>query len=79
MSGEATRAPLGGDEVWRAGLLGGLAAAIAGALSNDSGPVLLVLGVFVLAIATAYVRGDPRLGAAPAFGPAPPEDDRQTR
>lgn len=59
---ERLYAPLEGDEVWRAGLLGGLGAAIAGALSNDSGPVLLVLGVFVLAIATAYVRGDPRLG-----------------
>lgn len=60
---ERLYAPLEGDEVWRAGLIGGLAAAIAGALSNDSGPVLLVLGVFVLAIATAYVRGDPRLGS----------------
>lgn len=66
---ERLYAPLEGDEVWRAGLIGGLAAAIAGALSNDSGPVLLVLGVFVLAIATAYVRGDPRLGVAEADGP----------
>jgi len=54
-------APLDDDEVWRAAILGGLGAAVAGALFNDSGPLLLIFGVFVLAIAVAYVRGDPRL------------------
>jgi hypothetical protein len=54
-------APLRGSPSWRAGLIGGFAAALAGALANDSGPVLLVFGVFVLACATAYVRGDPAL------------------
>ena len=55
-------APLHGDPAWRAALTGGLAASLAGALSNDSGPVLLLFGAAALAVATAYVRGDPRLG-----------------
>ena len=40
-----------------AALVGGLVAAVVGALVNDSGPVLLVYGVVVLAFATAYARG----------------------
>lgn len=56
-------APLGGSPSWQAALIGGLTASIAGALSNDSGPLLLGIGVFILACATAYVRGDPRLAA----------------
>ena len=58
-------APLGDAPSWRAALIGGLTASIVGALSNDSGPLLLAFGVFLLACATAYVRGDPRLGSAP--------------
>jgi hypothetical protein len=54
-------APLRGSPAWRAALAGGLAASIVGALFNDSGPILLVFGVFVLACVTAYVRGDPAL------------------
>ena len=50
-----------GDPAWRAALTGGLVAAIAGTLSNDSGPVLLLFGAAALAVVTAYVRGDPRL------------------
>jgi hypothetical protein len=56
-------APLRGSPAWRAALIGGLTASIAGALTNDSGPVLFVFGVFLLGCATAYVRGAP--GAAP--------------
>ena len=56
-------APLRGDPAWTAALWGGLAAAVAGTLSNDSGPVLLLFGVAALGVATAYVRGDPRLAA----------------
>lgn len=44
---------------YRAALGGGLAGGIAGALSNDSGPVLLVLGVVVLALTILYLRGRP--------------------
>ncbi|HEX4363762.1 MAG TPA: hypothetical protein VHZ75_04370 [Solirubrobacteraceae bacterium] len=58
---ERVFAPLGDSPSWRAAFFGGLAASIAGALFNDSGPLLFVFGVFVLACATAYVRGDPRL------------------
>ena len=61
--------PLRGSPPWRAALLGGLAASLAGALFNDSGPILLVFGVFVLACVTAYVRGDPALaGESPSDG-----------
>jgi hypothetical protein len=56
-------APLAESPSWRATLIGGLTASVVGALSNDSGPMLLAFGVFVLACATAYVRGDPRLAA----------------
>jgi hypothetical protein len=56
---ERVYSPLRGSAVWRAALAGGLASAVVGALFNDSGPILLVFGVFVLACVTAYVRGDP--------------------
>jgi len=56
-------APLRDSAPWRAALIGGLTASIIGALTNDSGPLLFVFGVFVLACATAYIRGDPRLDA----------------
>ena len=58
---ERIYAPLAGSPSWRAALIGGLAASVVGALTNDSGPLLLAFGVFVLACATAYIRGDPRL------------------
>ena len=60
---ERIYAPLHGSPAWRAALVGGLTASIAGALTNDSGPLLFVLGVFILACATAYVRGAPMLDA----------------
>ena len=56
-------APLEAAPSWRAALIGGLTASVAGALFNDSGPLLLAFGVFILACVTAYVRGDPRLAA----------------
>jgi hypothetical protein len=59
---ERVYAPLRGSPSWRAALGGGLVASIVGALFNDSGPVLLVFGVFVLVCVTAYVRGDPAAG-----------------
>jgi hypothetical protein len=58
---ERVYAPLRGSPVWRAALAGGLTASVVGALFNDSGPILLAFGVFVLACVTAYVRGDPSL------------------
>ncbi len=56
---ERVYAPLRGSPVWRAALAGGLMSAIVGALFNDSGPILLVFGVFVLFCVTAYIRGGP--------------------
>jgi hypothetical protein len=53
-------APLRGSPVWRAALVGGLTASIVGTLFNDSGPILLVFGTFVLACVTAYLRAGPR-------------------
>ena len=47
---ERIYAPLRGSPAWRAALAGGLAASVVGALFNDSGPILLVFGVFVLAV-----------------------------
>jgi hypothetical protein len=58
---ERIYAPLGGSDVWRAALAGSVAAGIAGSLSNDSGPLLLVISTFAVVAATVYVRGDPRL------------------
>jgi hypothetical protein len=54
---ERIYAPLRESPSWRAGLTGGLTASVAGALFNDSGPLLFVFGVFLLACATAYIRG----------------------
>ena len=59
-------APLNDDPAWRAALLGSLAAAIAGTLFNDSGPLLLLFGAFVLTVVTAYIRGDPQLASEPS-------------
>jgi hypothetical protein len=60
---ERIYAQLQGSPSWRAGLIGGLTASVAGALFNDSGPLLFVFGIFLLACATAYVRG----GGGPAL------------
>jgi hypothetical protein len=54
-------APVAGSDPWRAALAGSVAAGIAGSLSNDSGPLLLVISTFAVVMATVYVRGDPRL------------------
>jgi hypothetical protein len=44
---------------WGAALIGGLAAGIAGALVNDSGPVLFINAVLALAGLTAFLLGRP--------------------
>jgi hypothetical protein len=58
-------ATIAGDPVWRACLWGGLAASIAGSLFNDSGPILLFIGIVALTFLTTYLRGGPELPAAP--------------
>ncbi len=54
-------APLADSDVWRAALAGSVAAGVVGSLSNDSGPLLLVISTFAVVATTVYVRGDPRL------------------
>jgi hypothetical protein len=52
-------AAVDGDPVWRAFLWGGVAASIAGSLFNDSGPVLLFIGIVALTFVTTYLRSGP--------------------
>jgi hypothetical protein len=57
---ERLLAPVAGDPAWLAALSGGLAAGIVGALVEDSGPVLLVVAVFVLGCVLTYLWARPR-------------------
>lgn len=56
--------PVAGRPAWAAAMVGGAAGGIVGSIANDSGPVLLVIGVAVLGAGTAYVRGGEGLEAA---------------
>lgn len=51
--------PVGDAGAWRACVFGILAAGVVGSVSNDSGPVLLVIATFGLGCVLAYVRGRP--------------------
>jgi hypothetical protein len=59
-------APVGGDRAWMAVLAGGLTAGVVGALSEDSGPVLLVVAVFVLGCVATYLWGRPAAIVSPS-------------
>jgi hypothetical protein len=48
------------NTAFRAGLYGALAAVVAGALTNDSGPVIFLIGTTYLALAVGYVVGMPK-------------------
>jgi hypothetical protein len=63
---ERVCAPVDSDPAWLAALAGGLTAGVIGALTEDSGPVLLVIAVFALACVLAYLWGRPRPTAAPS-------------
>jgi hypothetical protein len=52
-------APVDCDPAWLAALAGGLTAGVVGALTEDSGPVLLVVAVGVLACVLSYLWGRP--------------------
>jgi hypothetical protein len=52
-------APVAGDQLWLAALSGGLAAGVAGALVEDSGPVLLVVAVYALGFVLSYLWARP--------------------
>lgn len=43
----------------RAGVVGGLVGTIVGALANDSGPAILIIGTIYLGMAVLYLRGSP--------------------
>ncbi|MGN6373861.1 MAG: hypothetical protein ACTHM1_12885 [Solirubrobacteraceae bacterium] len=69
--------PLEGDPAWVAALCGGFAAGLIGALSEDSGPVLLVVAVGALGCVLAYVWGKPPSTDALAPGAAAPLEHEQ--
>ncbi|MGI8803945.1 MAG: hypothetical protein ACR2KV_17580, partial [Solirubrobacteraceae bacterium] len=50
-------APVAGSAGWRACLVGGFAGGLLGSLTNDSGPVLLVIATFGLGCVLAYLHG----------------------
>ncbi len=52
-------APVAVDPAWLAALAGGLTAGVVGALSEDSGPVLLVVAVGALGCVLSYLWGRP--------------------
>jgi hypothetical protein len=52
-------APVDCDPAWLAALAGGLTAGVIGALSEDSGPVLLVVAVGVLGCVLSYLWNQP--------------------
>jgi hypothetical protein len=56
---ERVLSPVDSDPAWVAALSGGLTAGIIGALSEDSGPVLLVVAVLMLGCVLAYLWGKP--------------------
>jgi hypothetical protein len=59
---ERLLAPLGDaltNRPYRAGLAGALVGTVIGALANDSGPAILIIGTVYLAIGLSYARGRP--------------------
>jgi hypothetical protein len=62
-------APVAGNPAWLAALGGGLTAGVVGTLSEDSGPVLLVVAVFALGCVCAYLWGRPLSSAETPYTP----------
>ena len=61
---ERVCAPVDSDPAWLAALSGGLTAGAIGALSEDSGPVLLVVAVLMLGCMLGYLWGKPSQATA---------------
>ncbi|HWH43616.1 MAG TPA: hypothetical protein VNT32_02695 [Thermoleophilaceae bacterium] len=59
---KALLAPLGTSPGLRAALIGGWFATVVGALANDSGPLILLVGAVMLLFALAYAHGRPWFG-----------------
>ena len=57
-------APMDEAPMYRAGITGAFAATVAGALSNDSGTVIVMIGTALLLGAVAYGRARPRAATA---------------
>lgn len=53
---------LNGDRAFAAGMWGALAATVVGALANDSGPTIFLIGATALVLAAVYVKGKPLSG-----------------
>ena len=51
--------PLNGDRAFAAGMWGTLAATVVGALANDSGPTIFLIGAAGLVLGAAYITGKP--------------------
>jgi hypothetical protein len=64
-------ANISGIPAFRAGLWGAVAAVVGGTLTNDSGPVIFLIGITYLALAVGYVAGMPKKSAAGTTGGAP--------
>jgi len=58
-------AGLEGFPALRAGLYGAVVAVVGGALTNDSGPVIFLIGTTYLALAVGYVAAVPKNGRIP--------------
>ena len=58
-------APLEGERAFAAGMWGALAATVVGALGNDSGPTIFLIGAAALVLAAAYLQGKPLPGRLP--------------
>jgi hypothetical protein len=55
---------------FRAGMVGALGGTVVGALANDSGPAILIIGTIYMCMGLLYLRGKPL--PEPAAGPPPP-------
>ena len=64
-------APVSSDPVWLAALAGGLTSGVIGALTEDSGPVLLVVAVLALGCVLSYLWASPTIELARPSPAAP--------
>jgi hypothetical protein len=55
----------GVPKAFAAGLIGAWFATVIGAISNDSGPLILVIGAILLLLGTGYVKSVPRAVVGP--------------
>lgn len=53
--------------IWPAALIGGLAGGLIGSVTEDSGPMLIVVATITLAGVCAYLLGRPRSGVQPGY------------